>query len=66
MEVRSGDIKSGTLETTTECLIVFVSVDSHGRPIPVDTWHPETPGDIALAQRAKAHLDGARAAAGKA
>lgn len=65
VEVRSGDIKSGSLETTTECLIVFVSVDSHGRPIPVDTWNPETPGDIALAQRAKAHLEGARAAANR-
>ena len=63
VEVRSGDIKGGQLETTTECLIVFVAVDSHGRPMPVVPFNPETPGDIALAQRAKAHLDGARAAA---
>lgn len=63
VEVRSGDIKGGQLEKTTECLIVFVSVDSHGRPMPVVPYNPETPGDIALAQRAKAHLDGARAAA---
>lgn len=61
VEVRSGDMKSGQMAKTTECLIVFVSVDSHGRPIPVDRFHPETPGDIALAQQAKAHLDAAKA-----
>ena len=63
VEVRSGDIKGGQLEKTTECLIVFVSVDSHGRPMPVVPYNPETPGDIALAQRAKAHLEAARSAA---
>ena len=62
VEVRSGDMKGGQLEKTTECLIVFVSVDSHGRPMPVDTWTPETPGEVALATRAKAQLDASRAA----
>jgi acyl-CoA hydrolase len=62
VEVRSGDMKSGQMVKTTECLIVFVSVDSHGRPMTVQGWNPETPGDIALAQRAKAYLDAARAA----
>jgi len=61
VEVRSGDIKGGRLRTTTECLIVFVSVDEEGQPVPVDAWLPETPGEIALAQRAKAQLDAARA-----
>jgi acyl-CoA hydrolase len=61
VEVRSGDMKGGKMQTTTECLIVFVSVDSHGRPMPIDPWLPETPGDIALAQRAKAQLDASRA-----
>ena len=28
----------------------------------IDRWAPETPGDIALAQRAQAHIDAARAA----
>ena len=42
--------------------IVFVSVDSHGRPMPVDAWSPETPGEVALATRAKAQLDASRAA----
>ena len=62
VEVRSGDIKGGALKTTTECLIVFVSVDEQGRPVPVDEWQPQTPGEIALAQRARAQLDAARAA----
>jgi acyl-CoA hydrolase len=62
VEVRSGDIKSGHLKTTTECLIVFVSVDEDGRPVAIDEWQPETPGEMALAQRARAQLDAARAA----
>ena len=60
VEVRSGDMKGGQLQKTTECLIVFVSVDSHGRPIPAPPFTPETPHDIDLAARAKAHLDAAR------
>ena len=61
VEVRSGDMKGGQLQKTTECLIVFVSVDSHGRPMPVETWTPATPGEVALAQSAKAQLDASRA-----
>ena len=43
VEVRSGDMKAGELKTTTECLIVFVSVDEKGKPVPVTPWKPETP-----------------------
>ena len=60
VEVRSGDIKTGQMQVITECLAVFVAVDADGKTIPVTTWFAETPGDIALAQRVKAHLDGAR------
>ena len=60
IEVRSGDIKTSQLQVVTECLAVFVAVDADGKPMPVTAWFPETPGDIALAQRVKAHLDGAR------
>ncbi|MBC5763905.1 acyl-CoA thioesterase [Ramlibacter albus] len=63
VEVRSGDIKTGQLHTTTECLIVFVSVDASGKPVPVDPWQPLTPADVALAARAKAQLDASRATA---
>ena len=61
VEVRSGDMKSGQLQTTTECLIVFVSVDENGKPVPVAPWKPDDPAAVALAQRAKAQLDAARA-----
>ncbi|MBC7435644.1 MAG: acyl-CoA thioesterase [Bdellovibrionales bacterium] len=57
VEVRAGDMKDGTLEKVTSCLIVFVSVDSHGKPMPVTRWEPETPGEAALATSAKAYLD---------
>ena len=62
VEVRSGDMKGGGMLTTTECLIVFVSVDSHGQPMPVDAFTPSTPGEMALAERARAHLNASRAA----
>jgi acyl-CoA hydrolase len=60
VEVRAGDMKTGQMQTITECLVVFVSVDADGKSLPVRSWNPETPGDMALAQRVKAHLDAAR------
>ena len=62
VEVRAGDIKTGQIEVITACLVVFVAIDPEGQTLPVPAWVPETPGDIALAQRVKAHLDAARAA----
>ena len=62
VEVRSGDIKGGVLQKTTECLIVFVGVDDDGRPVAVDAWNPETPGEVALATRARAQIEASRAA----
>ena len=61
VEVRAADMKTGEKRVITECLVVFVAVDTDGQTIPIDTWLPETPGDIALAQRVKAHLDADRA-----
>jgi acyl-CoA hydrolase len=61
VEVRSGDIKGGELTTTAECLIVFVSVDSHGRPMQVTPFEPATPDEKAKAERARARLDAAKA-----
>jgi acyl-CoA hydrolase len=61
VEVRSGDMKGGHMETTTECLIVFVSVDSHGRPMSAPAWTPDTPEARALALKARAQLDASRA-----
>jgi acyl-CoA hydrolase len=62
VEVRSGDMKSGSMDKTTECLIVFVSIDGQGKPLPVDAWNPETPGEVALATKVRAQLDASRAA----
>ena len=42
------------------CLAVFAAVDAGGKAIPATAWPSETLGGIALAQHAKAHLDGAR------
>lgn len=60
VEVRAGDIKAGQLQAITECLVVFVALDADGKSLPVKAWNPETPGDMALAQRVKSHLDAAR------
>lgn len=61
VEVRAGDMKTGDMHAITTCLAVFVAVDTDGKSLPVETWQPETPGELALAQRVKAHLDAARA-----
>jgi acyl-CoA hydrolase len=61
VEVRAGDMKIGEMEKITECVVVFVAVDLDGKALPVGTWQPETPGDVALAQYVKTHLDLARA-----
>ena len=60
VEVRAGDMKTGQMEKITECLVVFVAIDDDGKSLPVREWLPETPGDSALAERVKAHLDAAR------
>ena len=60
VEVRAGDMKVGQMEKITECVVVFVSVDAHGKALPVSSWQPETPGDIAVAQNVKAQLDATR------
>ena len=61
VEVRSGDMKTGQMEPVTECLAVFAALDANGQTVAVQAWLPETPGDIALAQRVKAHLNADRA-----
>ncbi len=63
VEVRSGSVTSSEMHTVTDCLTVFVAVDEEGRPMPVSAWSPETPGDMALAQRVRAHLQATRAIA---
>ncbi|HUD33540.1 MAG TPA: hotdog domain-containing protein [Variovorax sp.] len=64
VEVRSGDPAGDGMQTVTECLIVCVALDAQGRPVPVDAFAPATPGEMALAQRARAYLEGGRTASG--
>ncbi len=37
---------------TTSCLMVFVAVDEAGKPVPVPSWTPQTPEDVAQADYA--------------
>ena len=61
VEVRAGDMKTGQMQVITDCVVVFVAVDADGKAIPVEAWLPETPGDMALAQNIRSHLQAARA-----
>jgi len=62
VEVYSGRIPDGELRQVLHCATVYVAVDEHDRPRPVDTWNPETPGDMALAERVRAHVNAVRTA----
>ena len=62
IEVHANDLTQQQPHLVTHCVAVYVAVDVNDRPIPVDTWHPETPGDIALAQRVKGLITAAQAA----
>lgn len=62
VEVRRHPVTGGEPERVTRCVAVYTAVDDTGQPRMVDRWTPETPGDIALAQRVRAHIDAARAA----
>ncbi|CAN7178795.1 acyl-CoA thioesterase [Acidovorax sp. LjRoot38] len=62
VEVRSGGIHGEPLREVLHCVAVYTAVDADEQPRAIDKWSPETPGDMALAQRVKAHIDAARAA----
>ena len=62
IEVHAHDLSSPQPRLVTHCVAVYVAVDEDDKPTPVDTWHPATPGDIALAQRVKGLITAARAA----
>jgi acyl-CoA hydrolase len=52
VSVHAGDPKEGELEMTTDCLVVFVAVDSNGRPMPVPSFEPVTDEQKRLAHYA--------------
>ena len=62
VEVRAGSVQDRDLQPVTHCGVVYAAVDDDVQPRAVDVWTPETPGDIALAQRVKAQIEAARAA----
>jgi acyl-CoA hydrolase len=52
VSVHAGDPKSGDLQQTTDCLVVFVAVDAHGKTVPVPTFTPVTEEQKRLAKYA--------------
>lgn len=49
VDVYSRNLDTQTFEKKTHCVIVFVSVDEVGKPIPVKKWVPETEREEKLA-----------------
>lgn len=62
VEVYCGGMPGGDMQQVLHCATVYVAVDGNDRPRPIDTWTPETPGDMALAERVRAHINAARTA----
>ena len=62
LEVRSGSVQGEPPRDVLQCVALYTAIEADESPRMVDKWSPETPGDIALAQRVKAHIDAARAA----
>jgi acyl-CoA hydrolase len=58
VEVRSGDVKGGDLQTTTECAIVMVAVDAEGKSVPVEAFPVAGEAAEALAASVKQRLAG--------
>ena len=57
VDVRAGDLKDGEFTKTTHCVMVFVAVNDHGNPTPVDKWEPVSESDKALEQYALKLMD---------
>jgi acyl-CoA hydrolase len=52
VRVYAANPTEGTFAQTTQCLVIFVAVDSAGKPTPVSRWEPGTAEDRALEQDA--------------
>ena len=52
VSVQAADPKDGQFTHTTQCLMVFIAVDSAGKPTEVPRWEPVTEEDRALEQDA--------------
>jgi len=60
IEVRSGGIQEKELREVTHCVAVYAALDEDSRPRAVDKFTPETPCDMALAERVNAQVEAAR------
>lgn len=61
IEVYTGTLGRTELHAVLHCSAVYVALDASGTPRTVDHFHPETPGDMALAQRVQAQIAAAQA-----
>ena len=61
VEVHAGAVGTSELHAVLHCSAVYVALDADGDPRTVDQFSPETPGDIALAQRVQSQIDAAQA-----
>ena len=52
VSVHAADPTEGRFAQTTQCLVIFVAVDSTGKSTPVPRWEPVTAEDSALEQDA--------------
>lgn len=62
MEVHSGAVGAANLHQVLHCAAVYVALEPAGSPRAVDRWTPETPGDMALAERVQAQIASAQGA----
>ncbi len=62
VEVHTGAVGASELHAVLQCSAVYVALDAAGAPRIVDQFSPETPGDIALAQRVQSQIAAAQAA----
>lgn len=53
VDVYAGDLKLGERRRACHCVVVFVAVDSDGRPTSVPRWEPDTGVDLALDTHAR-------------
>lgn len=60
VEVRSGDLRGGELHKATECAIVMVSVDTHGKPVAVEPFEPRDELGAMLADSVRSRLASGR------
>ena len=61
IEVHTGTLGKAEQHVVLQCSAVYVALDAAGAVRDVDRFVPETPGDMALAQRVQAQIAAAQA-----